>query len=147
MPPPFVNVHSLARAAVSALHPEEDILLYQSIGSLNNKGRPKPVYAPPVPLRAQIQSDGGEDISAQDMTPVSPLTRRFYLNLVPDAPDSARGEACAPAGLIRPLSRSGDLIFRPGQNTWWLVTGLAEDFSASGWVAVRAVMQTNPPEL
>ncbi len=147
MPPRSVNLHALARGAVSSVHPEEEILLYQSIGSLNTKGRPKPLYAPPITLRAQIQSEGGADLAAQDMAPASSLIRRFYLNITPDAPNSAQGELCAPAGILRPLSRGGDMIFRPRDKTWWLVTELAEDFSASGWVAAHAVMQTNPPEL
>ena len=142
-----VNPHALARGAVNAVHPDEEILLYRSLGNLNVKGRPRPRYAPPVATRAQIQSEGGEDLSHQEMAAESAVIRRFFLDLNSFVAEENQEEALSPAGVIRPLSRGGDLIFRPRDKTWWLVTGLADDFSNSGWVSLRAVLQNTPPEL
>lgn len=135
---PGLNLRSLTRGALNALQPEEEVLLYQSTGSVNDKGRPRPQYAAPQALKARIQSEDAETLEHGDGTTETAVFRRFYL---PTA-DGAR-----PAGLNRPLSRGGDMIHRPSENTWWLITGLIDDFAPSGWVAARAVLQTLPPEL
>jgi hypothetical protein len=37
-------------------------------------------------------------------------------------------------------------MLQRADGTWWLVTALKEDFSASEWVNVSITMQTNPPD-
>ena len=135
---PGLNLRALTRGALNALQPEEEVLLYQSTGSINDKGRPRPQYAAPQALKARIQSEGSETLEHGDGTTETAIFRRFYLPTTGGA---------RPAGLNRPLSRGGDFIHRPGENTWWLLTGLIDDFAPSGWVAVRAVLQTLPPQL
>ena len=135
---PGLNLRALTRGALNALQPEEEVLLYQSTGSVNDKGRPRPQYAAPQALKARIQNEDAENLEHGDGTTETAVFRRFYLPTTGGA---------RPAGLNRPRSRGGDLIHRPNENTWWLITGLIDDFAPSGWVAVRAVLQTLPPQL
>ena len=133
-----LNLRAITRGALNALQPEEEILLYQSTGSVNDKGRPRPQYAAPQTFKARIQNEGSETLEHGDGTTETAIFRRFYL----PTDDGAR-----PAGLNGPLSRGGDMIHRPSENTWWLIVGLIDDFAPSGWVAARAVLQTLPPQL
>lgn len=132
-----LNLHSLVRGVIATVHPDEDVLLYQSTGSANVKGQPIPVYAPPQALRAQVQSENDEALQHIEKVNESDIVKRFYLTA---------NAAMRPAGVMRPLSRGGDMIQR-ADGTWWLITGTIDDFSAVGWVAVRATMQTKGPDL
>ena len=136
--PQGLNLRNITRGALKALQPDEEVLWYQSTGSINNKGRPRPQYAAPQAVMARIQSEGAETLEHWDGATETVVLRRFYL---------PAGQNACPAGLVRPLSRGGDMIYRPSENTWWLVAGIIDDFAASGWVAVRAMLQTLPPEL
>ena len=136
--PQGLNLRKLTRGALNTLQPEEEVLWYQSTGSINDKGRPRPQYAAPQAVMARIQSEDAETLEHWDGATETVVLRRFYL---------AASHNARPAGLLRPLSRGGDMIYRPGENTWWLVAGIIDDFSPSGWVAVRADLQTLPPDL
>lgn len=131
-----INLHSIVRGAISALHPDDTVTLYQSAGQQNVKGEIKPVYDAPQSVTAQIQSESDEKLYHADRVGQNDVTRRFYLFADP---------AKRPAGVIRPLARGGDIIQRT-DGTWWLVVAVPEDFSAAGWTQVRCSLQAKAPD-
>lgn len=134
-----LNLHALARPFIGAVHPEEEVTLYQSVGQVNELGVIKPKYAAPKILRAQVQSVGDAALSHADKVGQNDVTRHFYLFATPGN---------APAGVVRPLARGGDMIQRCPEhgNTWWLVTATPEEFSRAGWVCVRGTLQVKAPD-
>ena len=133
-----LNLHAIVRNAVSVLQPEEDVLLVQSSGNTNERGVIVPAYAEAASVCARIQSAANDDLKAMEETPRTEISRKAYLF-------SATPSGLVPAGIIRPLTRGGDLL-RRADKTWWLVTAVMEDFSASGWVSVGITLQEEVPE-
>lgn len=132
----MLNLHSVARGAVSALHPEETVALYQSTGQSNVLGRLTPVYAPAQTVQAQIQTLSPDELAHFEAASRTKVIRKAYLFASVSLP---------PAGIIRPLSRTGDVVKR-ADGTWWIVSAVLEDFTASGWVCVGVTQQVEKPE-
>lgn len=134
----MMNLHNLVRGAITTLHPDETVTLRQSTGQQNVRGRITPVYAPAQVVNAQIQSLGQNDLAQVEQTSSTKIDRKAYLYApVPSLP---------PQGIVRPLARNGDMIQR-SDGTWWLVTAMIEDFTASGWVCVGITQQVDGPDL
>ena len=133
-----MNLHGLVRQAITALHPDEAVTLRQSIGQRNERGRVTPVYGPAQVVQAQVQSLGQNDLAQREATSNTRIDRKVYL-FAPDA-------TLPPQGIVRPLGRTGDMIQR-SDGTWWLVTAMIEDFTASGWVCVGITQQVDGPDL
>lgn len=127
-----MNLHAMVRGAIPALHPDESVTLRQSVGQKNVRGRIVPVYAPGQTVAAQIQSLGSDDLQHTEAVNLTQRDRKAYLY----APDAAM----PPTGIVRPLARNGDMMQR-ADGSWWLVTAMLEDFTASGWVCVGIVQQ------
>lgn len=130
----MINLHQIARGAVAALHPEETVLLVQSIGQQNVAGRLVPQYAEPFAVVAQIQAMGADELAHVEKTDSTKICRKAWLN-EPRRPV---------AGVVRELARNGDFI-RRGDGSWWLVTAVLEDFSKSGWVSVAITRELGGP--
>lgn len=135
----MINLHGIVRQKIASIHPEEAVTLYRSIGMENVKGEIKAKYATGVFVQAQVQSESNDALYQSDRTGQNNTTRKAYLI----ADDST---AEKPAPVIRPISRTGDMIKR-ADGTWWLVDAMLEDFSHANWVCVRIVQQTRAPEL
>lgn len=134
----MINLHGLVRRAITSLHPDEAMTLRQSIGQRNERGRVTPVYGPAQVVQAQVQSLGQNDLAQREATSNTRIDRKAYL-FAPDA-------ALPPQGIVRPLGRTGDMLQR-ADGTWWLVTAMIEDFTASGWVCVGITQQVDGPDL
>lgn len=134
----MMNLHAIVRGAIPALHPDETVILRQSVGQQNIRGRIVPVYAPAQTVTAHIQSLGSDDLRHAEAVNLTQRDRKAYL--------FAPAPTTPPAGIIRPLSRNGDMIQR-ADGSWWLVTVMLEDFTASGWVCVGMVQQLEGPDL
>ena len=134
----MMNLHSLVREAITTLHPDETVTLRQSTGQQNVRGRIIPVYAPAQMMNAQIQSLGQNDLAQVEQTSSTKIDRKAYLY--------APIPAMPPQGIVRPLARNGDMIQR-SDGTWWLVTAMIEDFTASGWVCVGITQHVDGPDL
>lgn len=134
----MINLHALVRSSITALHPDETVTLRQSVGQRNVRGRVTPVYGPAQVVQAQIQSLGQNDLAQKDAVSSTRIDRKAYL-FAPDA-------ALPPQGMVRPLARTGDMLQR-ADGTWWLVTAMMEDFTASGWVCVGITQQVDGPDL
>ena len=140
-----VNLHGMVRGAINHLHPDTEVTLYRTTGqAVIVGGQPKSIYAEGLPLKAQAQSEGATALFHADKIGQEEITRKFYLFAAPELDLRI-------AGIIRPLSRGGDMLqIAPGENwfagTWWLVDATIEDFTRSGWASVRATLQINPPD-
>lgn len=134
----MTNLHAVVRTVIPSLHPDETVTLRQSIGQRNERGRVTPLYGPAQTVQAQIQSLGQNDLAQKEATSSTRIDRKAYL-FAPDA-------ALPPQGIVRPLGRTGDMLQR-SDGTWWLVTAMIEDFTASGWVCVGITQQVDGPDL
>ncbi|WP_297848788.1 hypothetical protein [uncultured Desulfovibrio sp.] len=134
----MINLHAAVRSAITGLHPDEAVALRQSVGQQNVRGRITPVYAPEQTVQAQIQSLGQNDLAQAEQTSNTRVDRKAYLY--------APNPALPPQGIVRPLARNGDML-RRADGTWWLVTAMIEDFTASGWVCVGITQQVDGPDL
>lgn len=132
-----INLHSIVRSTISNIHADETVTLYQSVGVTVDRGRRIPEYLDPLTVQAQVQTLSSQDILHMEQTTRGKVAYKMYLY----APTSS---GLVPKGIERPLSRNGDMI-RRADGTWWLVTGLIEDFSKSGWCLVSVVQQLEPP--
>jgi hypothetical protein len=132
----MLNLHAIVNPLISVVHPNENGFLYQSTGQDNVKGKVIPLYSDGIAIDMQVQTESPEVLAHVDKINQDEISRKFYLM-------APQGQV--PSGIIRPLTKSGDLILRADQ-TWWLVTAVLEDFSQSDWVAVRAVLQVKAPE-
>lgn len=132
-----VNLHQVVRGAIPVLHPDETVLLIQSKGQKNVRGKVSPIYADAVSVKAQIQSMGNDDLRAMNDTWRVEHQRKAYLF-------SETPAGVIPQTIVRTLERGGDFL-RRADGSWWLVTGMMEDFSGSGWVSVRIIEQVTVP--
>lgn len=140
-----VNLHGIVRGPINMLHPDTSVVLYRSTGQVVvTGGQVKSIYAPGEPIKAQMQSEGASVLYHSDRVGMEEVSRKFYL--FSDADMQSRV-----AGIVRPLTRNGDMFqVSPDETwyagTWWLVQGIIEDFTRSGWANVRATLQVNPPD-
>lgn len=140
-----INLHAVVRPVISALHPEVGATLYRSTGQITGAaGGVKSIYAPGIGISAQMQSEGPTTLFHADRVGMEEVNRKFYLFCAPELDKRI-------AGIVRPLSRGGD-VFQLADQTWWLVEAILEDFSRSGgpgrsgWASVRATLQVVPPD-
>lgn len=133
-----MNLHALARGAITSIHPEEMVQLYQSLGNINKMGRVVPQFTPAFSLMAQIQSEGGDTLEQNRDVNFTSQIRRCYL-FSDQSPD-------IPQGIVRWYGRGGDIIER-GDGTFWKVVAILEDFSDVGWVSLRIQELVEIPEM
>ncbi len=133
-----MNVHAIANSAIKAVNKNEDVLLLIAMGQRNVMGIVFPEYLEPVTISAQVQSESDAALQHIAEANQTAIVRKFYMNADAVQP---------PSGLVRQKERTGDLIKR-ADGTWWLVTAVPDDFSASsGWVSLRGILQTIAPDL
>lgn len=132
-----MNLNNLAGNVLAAagVHSFEPILWRRCIGQENTGGKMRPVYAEGVTLQAQTRTASDAALNHADMVGMNDITRQFYIN------NSATGNV---NGLARQEGKGEDMLLYRGQ--WWKVVAVVEDFTVMGWVQVRAVMQTVPPD-
>lgn len=118
---------------------DEKVYLVQSLGQANIKGRITAVYGDPELVGAQVQSLGSTDLNIINDTERTEHDRKFYL-----FSKTATGKM--PAGQQRPISRTGDYIYRFFDSTYWKIYNVAEDFTPAGWCQVLASQQIEIPQ-
>ena len=135
-----LNLHSIVRGPINAVNSDEDCFLIQAGEQKNVLGKPVVSYNDAEHVKAQIQSLGDEDLQiVNNDTLRTPIDRKFYLFA-----DTATGNA--PKGIVRPLGKAGDFIYRVHDKSFWKIYNVSEDFSPSGWVSVLANMQVQVPD-
>lgn len=133
-----MNLHAIVRGAIQAVKPDTVLTLYRSLpgASVDARGLPVKLYAPGVHLRGNVQSEGDAALNFSEHAGQNTVVRRIYLY-------SDADPALRPWASWRPLSRAGDIIAdEHGQQ--WHVDAVIEDFSADGWVSLRATLQNAP---
>lgn len=133
-----MNLHAIANPAVSRVNPNEVIYWYENLGqSVDDTGLISPLFADPVALIAQVQSESDAALYYADRVGQNSIIRRFYIH-------GTQGSRAA--SIVRPELRGGDYIQRSINGLYYLVDAVLDDFSAtSGWVCVRGVEQANTP--
>lgn len=132
-----VNLHHVVRGAITAIHPDENCTLYQSLGQKNVKGKVTPVYAEPKTIDANFQpldSDTLRHLEAMNDTQTS---EQVFLYSDTSLPVSGERRL--------PITRNGDILKR-SDGTYWLVTAVLEDWSWDGWCNVGIHMVATPPD-
>lgn len=134
-----MNLHHIVRGAINAVNPDVTVQILRSMGSKpDESGFAVPVFQRSYDVRAQIQSEGDAALFHADMAGANTVTRRIYLYTPKDRDEQ-------PAGVWRPLARSGDYIVQE-DNTVWLINAVIENFAGVNWLCVRATLQVDPPE-
>lgn len=131
-----MNLHAIANTAISAIHPNESVTLYQASGQENMRGLVTTKYLAPQEVVAQVQSEGNASLQHMGKTGQSAVQKRFYIHA---------NTSLVPQGLVRQKDRSGDIIER-ADGTFWLVTSVPNDCSANGWICLVASLQSMAPD-
>lgn len=131
-----MNLHAIATKAICAVNANEIVTLYQASGQENMRGLVAAKYLAPQTIAAQVQAEYEAALQHIGETGQASVQSRFYVQA--DA-------LMTPQGLVRQLDRSGDIIER-SDGTFWLVTAVPDDFVISGWVCLRATLQTIAPD-
>lgn len=131
-----MNLHAIANAAICAVNANEPVTLYQAHGQKNVRGIVTAKYLAPQTITAQVQAEPDAALQHISETGQASIQKRFYVHA---------DMLLTPQGLVRQLDRSGDIIQR-GDGTFWLVTAMSDDFAMSGWVCLRATLQTIEPD-
>jgi hypothetical protein len=98
------NLHSLVRGSINSVHPEVKATLYRAVGQvIGPGGKVCPIYAPGEAITAQVQSEGPSVLAQVDRVGQEEVSRKLYLF---SGPSLSRRVA----GIVRPLSRGGDMI-------------------------------------
>lgn len=132
-----INLHAVVRSAITAVHPDEDCVLYQSLGQKNVMGVVTTVYAEPQDIKANWQPLDSQTLDHLERMGDTKASEQVFLYSNTTLPVS---------GVQRmPISRTGDIIKR-WDGTYWLVTSVIEDWSARGWANVGVTEQVQPPD-
>ena len=132
-----INLHHVVRGAITTVHPDENLKWFQNDGAQNVGGILKPSYSYIATVPAQVQSESDDALAHIDRAGMNTDTIRVYLYFNDSDP---------PLNLDRFKAKGGD-IFQRGDDSYWLVTALIDNFADVGWVCARAVRQVNAPEL
>ena len=99
-----LNLHAVVRGSINAIHPDEEVQLLHSTGSVpDENGFAAPQYERTMGVMAQVQSEGDAALFHADMAGANSIVRKFYLFAPKDF-------AKQTAGIFRPLSRAGDCM-------------------------------------
>ena len=131
-----VNLHDVVRSAICAIHPDENCILYQSVGQRNIKGKTTPVYAAPKNVKANFQPLDTDALKHFEATGQTPCSEQVFLY----------SEDTGVSGQHRiPMTRTGDFLKR-ADGTFWLITKVLEDWTWDGWANVGVDRQVTPPD-
>lgn len=132
-----MNLHGIVRPLITKVHPDEDCVLYQASGQTNTLGVVKPIYEAPQDVKIQWQPNN-QSLSHQEHTNFTEIREQIYLYSAHTLPIS---------GVKRvPILRGGDIVYRPLNQGYWLVTSVLEDWSADGWAKAEVTLQVTPPD-
>ena len=132
-----VNLHNVVRGVITFIHPDEDCILYQANGQVNNKGVITPIYLEPQEIKANIQPLDTQALKHLERVNDTKASEQIFVYSNLDMPVS---------GIQRmPILRSGDFIKRQ-DGTYWLITSVIEDWSWDGWANAGITQQITPPD-
>lgn len=129
-----MNLHALVRGAITAVNPDQTVILLQSAGQAVSDYQQRPVWQPACAVKAQVQPTPDKALQWLLQTRQDSIWRDCYLY--------------GPVrGLERATARGGDMLYFEGFE--WQVDQVLEAWSATaGWTKVRVVQvrACEPPE-
>lgn len=129
-----VNLHGVVRGAITTIHPDLECLLYHAVGQVNVKGKTKPVYLAPIPIKANFQALDADKLNHTEAKNDTPASEQVFLY----------SEKPYVTGQYRFNARTGDIIQR--EDEYWLIVSILEDWSIDGWCNVAVHRQVTPPD-
>lgn len=130
----MMNLHSLVRNAVTAVNPDQTVILLQSAGQTVVNYKQIAAWAPAVEVKAQIQPTPDKAITWLYQSRQNAIWRDCYLY----------GEV---NGLSRAKATGGDMLYFEGCE--WQVDQVLEAWSETcDWTKVRVIQlrKCEPPE-
>lgn len=131
-----LNLHNVLRGAITAIHPDETVALYQSLGQKNVKGKVTAIYAEPKIVKANFQPLDSDALKLREINQ-TPISEQVFLYSDSALPVTGQQRL--------PVVRTGDFIKR-SDDTYWLVTAVLEDWTWDGWCNVGVHQQINEPD-
>ena len=128
-----MNLHSIVRHAITAVNPDQTVILLASAGQAKGKDyTQRPLWHPAV--SAQVQSVPDKTLQWLLQTRQNTIWRDCYLY----------GSV---TGLERATAQGGDMLYFEGSE--WQVDQVLEAWNTAGWTKVRCVQvrATIPPEI
>lgn len=124
-----MNLHGIVRAAVGTVNPTIWVSIQRSTGyTTSDDGTRVPSYAPPVDVRAQMQSLQYNDIAQLDGLNIQGQRRALYLD--------GNWE-----GIVRADGKGGDRVTLPDGSVWLVALVLENWADRDGWVKVAITLQ------
>lgn len=127
-----MNLHAIVSPVLNAVQQTEAVYVYKCLGIRNNYGDIVPDYASPIKTQARWQIDSDEALEHTDNVNQSMILRKIYIDTSADNRLS---------GINRVNAKQADYIYRERDSSWWQINATYDEFSAQGWVCVRAVLQ------
>lgn len=127
-----LNLHAIVSPVLNAVQQTETVYVFKCLGITNNYGDIVPDYASPIKTQARWQIDSDEALEHADNVNQNMVLRKVYIDTSADNRLS---------GINRTSAKQADYIYRERDNTWWMINATYDEFSAQGWVCVRAVLQ------
>lgn len=133
-----MNLHSIVRGAIETVHPDEECVLYQANGQKNTLGKITPIYHVPINVKVNLQPLDKDTLRHLERVGDTKASEQAFLYSSDEIPIYGTQRL--------PQVRGGDFIYRPSNNTYWLITSVIEDWSVRGWANVGIVQQITPPD-
>lgn len=127
-----MNLHNIVTPALNAVQQTETVNVFKCLGVTNNYGDIVPDYSASIKTQARWQIDSDEALEHADSINQNMVLRKVYIDTSADNRLS---------GINRTSAKQADYIYRERDNTWWMINATYDEFSAQGWVCVRAVLQ------
>lgn len=129
-----MNLHALVRGAITAVNPDQTVILLQSAGQAVSDYQQRPVWQPACAVKAQVQPTPDKALQWLLQTRQNTVWRDCYLY--------------GPVyGLERASAKGGDMLYFEGYE--WQVDQVLEAWNTTaGWTKVRVVQvrACEPPE-
>lgn len=129
-----MNLHDIVRSSITAVNPDQTVILLQSAGQTVSDYQQKPVWQPACAVKAQVQPTPDKALQWLVQTRQDSIWRDCYLY--------------GPVrGLERATARGGDMLYFEGFE--WQVGQVLEAWNkTAGWTKVRVVQvrACDPPE-
>ncbi len=124
-----INLHGIVGPCVAAVNPWVTVTIQASAGyTTAADGKRTPLYAPAVPMLAQMQSLQFRDLVQIDGLNLQGEGRALYLN----------GNW---QGVVRPEVKGGDLVTLPDGSLWLIALVLENWWLTDGWCKVAITRQ------
>lgn len=133
----MLDMYKILRPVLHVIQAEESIKIYKFAGQKFYKGVYVPLYHNPVEVHSHVQAKDKGKLSHTNTLATSSYSAIFYVNI---------DEIMELTSLKRVKACGGDIVERR-DGTFWLVTDIIDDFTASlAWFSFLATLQNIKPD-